>query len=198
MSRQAADPNVTPLRARLAAPVEALSPTARRALGVGAFALLTALGARVAVPLPGTPVPFTFQVMAVLLAGWLLGPRLAAGSQLAYLAAGAAGLPVFAAGGGLAYLLGPTGGYLLAYPAAAAVVGLAASRDAGWLRQAAGLIGGVAVIHAGGAAWLAVVAGHEAAVGAGVLPFLGVDGVKAVIVLLLGRRIGERARAFFR
>lgn len=198
MTREATDSTVSALRTRLAAPIEALSPAARRALGVGAFALLTALGARVAVPLPGTPVPFTFQVVAVLLAGWLLGPRLAAASQAAYLAAGAAGLPVFAAGGGLAYLLGPTGGYLLAYPAAAAVVGLAVSRDAGWLRQAAGLLGGVAVIHAGGAAWLAVVAGHEGVVAAGVLPFLGVDGVKALLVLLLGRRIGERARAFFR
>lgn len=198
MTREATDSTVSALRTRLAAPIEALSPAARRALGVGAFALLTVLGARVTVPLPGTPVPFTFQVVAVLLAGWLLGPRLAAASQAAYLAAGAAGLPVFAAGGGLAYLLGPTGGYLLAYPAAAAVVGLAVSRDAGWLRQAAGLLGGVAVIHAGGAGWLAVVAGHEGAVAAGVLPFLGVDGVKALLVLLLGRRIGERARAFFR
>lgn len=197
MTREIAETTVPALRSRLAGRVESLSPTARRALGVGAFALLTALGARIAVPLPGTPVPFTFQVVAVLLAGWMLGPRLGAASQAAYLAAGAAGLPVFAAGGGLAYLLGPTGGYLLAYPAAAALVGLAASRDAGWARQAAGLVGGVAAIHLGGAAWLAAVAGHEAAVAAGVLPFLGVDGIKALLVLLLGRRIGGRARAFF-
>lgn len=173
------------------------SRAARRTAGVLGFALLTALGARVSVPLPGTPVPFTFQVMAVLLAGWLLGPRLGAASQLTYLAAGAAGLPVFAAGGGLAYLLGPTAGYLLAYPAAAWIVGAAAREDAGLGRQAAGLAGGVAAIHAGGAGWLAAVAGHEAALAAGVLPFLGVDGIKALFVLLLGRRIGGSARAFF-
>lgn len=173
------------------------SRAVRRTAGVVGFALLTALGARVSVPLPGTPVPFTFQVMAVLLAGWLLGPRLGPVSQLSYLAAGAAGLPVFAAGGGLAYLLGPTGGYLLAYPAAAWIVGAAARKDAGAVRQAAGLVGGVAAIHAGGAGWLAAVAGHEAALAAGVLPFLGVDGIKALFVLLLGRRIGGSARTFF-
>lgn len=199
MMRDTADDTAaaSTLRSRLAAPAEALSPAARKAVGVGAFALLTALGARIAVPLPGTPVPFTFQVVAVLLAGWMLGPRLGAASQAAYLAAGAAGLPVFAAGGGLAYLLGPTGGYLLAYPLAAALVGLACTRESGWVRQSAGLVGAIAVIHAGGAGWLAVVAGHEAAVTAGVLPFLGVDGIKALLVLLLGRRIGGRARAFF-
>ncbi len=197
MSRETAETTVSDLRSGLAARVEALSPAARRALGVGAFALLTALGARIAVPLPGTPVPFTFQVVAVLLAGWMLGPRLGAASQAAYLAAGAAGLPVFAAGGGLAYLLGPTGGYLLAYPLAAGLVGLACTREAGLARQAAGLVGGVAVIHLGGVAWLAAVAGHEGALAAGALPFLGVDGIKALLVLLLGRRIGGRARRFF-
>lgn len=173
------------------------SRAVRRTVGVLGFALLTALGARVSMPLPGTPVPFTFQVMAVLLAGWLLGPRLGAASQVAYLAAGAAGLPVFAAGGGLAYLLGPTAGYLLAYPAAAWLVGAATGEDAGLARQAAGLVGGVAVIHVAGAGWLAAVAGHEAALTAGVLPFLGVDGIKALFVLLLGRRIGGSARSFF-
>lgn len=173
------------------------SRAVRRTAGVVGLALLTALGARVSIPLPGTPVPFTFQVVAVLLAGWLLGPRLGAASQLSYLAAGAAGLPVFAAGGGLAYLLGPTGGYLLAYPAAAWLVGVAAREDAGLARQVAGLAGGLALIHLGGAGWLAVVAGHETALAAGVLPFLGVDAVKALLVLLLGRRIGGNARAFF-
>lgn len=193
MMRPAADStaSVGALRALTA------SRAARGTAGVLGFALLTALGARVSVPLPGTPVPFTFQVMAVLLAGWLLGPRLGSASQIAYLAAGAAGLPVFAAGGGLAYLLGPTAGYLLAYPAAAWIMGAAARDDAGLGRQAAGLAGGVAVIHAGGAGWLAVVAGHEAALAAGVLPFLGVDGIKALFVLLLGRRIGGSARTFF-
>lgn len=173
------------------------SRAARRAVGVAGFALLTALGARVAIPLPGTPVPFTFQVVAVLLAGWLLGPKLGAASQLSYLAVGATGVPVFAAGGGLAYLMGPTGGYLLAYPVAAWIVGAVVAEDAGLPRQVAGLLGGLAAIYAGGVGWLATVAGHEAALAAGVLPFLAVGLLKVLFVLLLGRRIGGSARAFF-
>jgi len=172
------------------------SPAARRAAGVLSIAFLTALGARIAVPLPGTPVPFTFQVVAVLLAGTLLGPRLGAASQVVYLAAGAVGLPVFAAGGGLVYLLGPTGGYLLAYPAAAAVVGFGVARSGGTWRDGLALLAGVAVIHAGGAAWLASL-GEETVLRVAVLPFVGVDLLKVVFVLLIGRRVGGAARRFF-
>lgn len=176
----------------------AWSPAARRTAGVLGFALLAALGARVSVPLPGTPVPFTFQVVAVLLAGYLAGPATGAASQAAYLAAGAAGLPVFAAGGGAAYLLGPTGGYLLAYPAAAAVAGWVATREgAGPGVHALGLVAAVAVIYAGGAGWLAAVSGPEAALQAGVVPFVVVDLLKVLFVLLLGWRIGPAARRFF-
>src|SRR6185436_4701400 len=88
---------------------------------VGAVVLGTALvtlAAQIAIPLPGTPVPMTLQPLAVLLVGALLGPSLGAGSMILYLVLGAAGLPVFTPYGlpGLARLVGPTGGYLLAYP----------------------------------------------------------------------------------
>src|SRR6266480_40966 len=89
-------------------------------------AVLVALAAQVAVPLPGTPVPMTLQPMAVLLVGGLLGARLGALSMILYLTMGAAGLPVFTPTVpllGFARLLGPTGGYLLAYPIAAWAVG---------------------------------------------------------------------------
>ena len=89
-------------------------------------ALVVAGAAQVSIPLPGTPVPMTLQPMAVLLVGGLLGARLGALSMILYLAMGAAGLPVFTPTVplvGIARLIGPTGGYLLAYPIAAWVVG---------------------------------------------------------------------------
>lgn len=170
------------------------SAAARRALAVAGAVVLTALAARVAVPVPGSPVPFTLQPMAVLIAGVALGPRLGATSMAAYLAAGAAGLPVFVAGGGLAYLLGPTGGYLLAYPAAAAVVGWAAWERSGLGWRALGLAAGVLLIHAGGVSWLAALSGMEEAVAQGSLPFLLLDAVKAVLVLLFADRLADAAR----
>jgi biotin transporter BioY len=97
-----------------------------RALAVIFGALVVALAAQMSVPLPGTPVPMTLQPFAVLLVGGLLGPELGAISMIVYLAMGAAGLPVFTPTVplvGIARLLGPTGGYLLAYPVAAWAVG---------------------------------------------------------------------------
>ena len=102
-------------------------------LGVLGFAAAVAAASQIAIPLPLTPVPLTLQPMLVVLAGMLLGPVAGAASMALYLAAGAAGLPVFTPIGapGIARFFGPTGGYLLAYPAAAWVAGaLSAARDA--------------------------------------------------------------------
>ncbi len=98
--------------------------TGRASLGIAAT-LLVALCAQISVPLPFTPVPFTLQTFAVLLVGFLLGPVAGFCSLLGYLAEGAAGLPVFSLHGvgGIAQLMGPTGGYLLAYPFVAAIAG---------------------------------------------------------------------------
>lgn len=153
-----------------------------------AFAALTALGARVSLHLPFTPVPVTGQVFSVLLAGAVLGPRLGLVSQAEYLAAGAAGLPVFAHGGGPAAMLGPTGGYLVGFPLAALVVGLCAERlgDRGW-RLALGCLCGALVVHISGAAWFGVwasivrgSAALSAVLSQSLLPFLAVDVVKAL------------------
>lgn len=160
-----------------------------RALAVFVFAALTAVGAKLAVPLPGTSVPFTLQVFAVLLSGIVLGPRLGASSQLLYLGAGIAGLPVFMAGGGLAYLLGPTGGYLLAFPFAAAIAGWAAGRSRGALPMIAGATLGVACIHLAGISWLAALGGESVAFRVGVFPFLPGDVLKIALVVLVGGRL---------
>ena len=108
--------------------------TAERAGAVAFVTVLTIVAAQVSIPLPFTPVPFTFQPMIVLVGGLALGARLGMASQILYLALGIAGLPVFAASPvlppGVARLLGPTGGYLLSYPFAAFVTGCLAQRAA--------------------------------------------------------------------
>jgi biotin transport system substrate-specific component len=171
------------------------SRTARRVLGVAAFAVATALSAKIAVPLPGTPIPFTFQPLLVMLAGALLGPRLGAASQVLYLLAGVAGLPVFAAGGGAAYLLGPTGGYLMAYPLAAWVTGSLMRGGASGALLA--LLAGLGAVYAGGVAWLAVVGSVDAAVALGLRPFLLADLVKVLLAVVVAVRLRERALQLF-
>lgn len=150
---------------------------------------LTAAAAQVSVPLPFTPVPLTLQPMIVLLGGAVLGSRLGLTSQALYLLAGIAGLPVFAASPALPQgalrLLGPTGGYLMSYPIAAFVAGYFAERafDRRYVTSIAAMAAGLAVIFAGGIAWLAWAAtpapvGVANALATGFYPFLLVDLVK--------------------
>lgn len=108
----------------------ALAPPRTQALWITGTAVLTAVGAHVVIP--HYPVPYTMQTFVVLVGGAVLGSRNGALSQIAYLAMGACGLPVFAsvADGtfGITSFIGPTGGYLLAFPVAAAIVGWASER----------------------------------------------------------------------
>lgn len=173
--------------------------------------VLTAAAAQVSVPLPFTQVPFTFQPMVVLLGGLVLGSRLGFASQVLYLAAGIAGLPVFAASvtlpPGFLRLLGPTGGYLMAYPFAAFVVGVLAERGFAkrYATSVAAMLVGLAVIYASGTLWLAFFArlasgsaavGLGAALSSGVYPFVVADLLKlaaaAGITPALWRFIGAR------
>lgn len=192
--------NETVLRAKRVAALEVVeNRNVRRLIAVTAFAVATALGAQVFVPLPFTPVPMTLQTAFVVLAGALLGPRLGAASQLAYLAMGVAGLPVFYGGTfGLAHLLGPTGGYLLAFPVTAYVAGLVARpsgrKSLGELgRLFAGLFVASLVILAGGAAWLAAVTGDvSGALTLAIVPFLIGDVVKVGLAALIAWRGRDR------
>ncbi len=156
------------------------------------FTLLTVLSARVTIEVG--IVPFTLQVLVVLLSGLVLGARDGALSQAAYVALVAAGLPLDARGLGTAALFGPTGGYLLGFIAAAAVAGWLAQASAArlWRRWLAG-VAGIAVLYILGVAHLKLFTGMDwsAAWAAGAAPFLLADLAKAVIAAALaegGRR----------
>lgn len=159
-------------------------------------AALTAAAAQVSVPLPFTQVPLTLQPMVVLLGGLALGARLGMASQVLYLAAGIAGLPVFATSvtlpPGALRLLGPTGGYLMAYPAAAYLTGFLAEQglDRRYVTSVLALAVGLFVIYTFGVTWLALFArigaqpaavGINQAIAGGVAPFLVTDVLKLFI-----------------
>ena len=171
---------------------------------VGGSALV-AVCSHIALPLWFTPVPLTLQPFAVLLLGLLLAPRLAAATLGAYLLEGAMGLPVFAPGlafgAGMAHLLGPTGGYLMSYPGAAALIAYLWRRSrrgfsAAMLSAAAG---NVAILLCG-FAWLAVWTHGAGSYGSlktaftlAVLPFLPGDALKVVAAAAIAKGF-ERAR----
>jgi len=169
--------------------------------------LFIALSAQVAIPLPFSPVPITGQTLAVLLTGALLGSRRGSLCLLAYLAEGISGLPVFAGGmAGPARLVGPTGGYLVGFIAAAFLTGLLAER--GWDRRVRttllAMLLGNAAIYAFGLPWLARFVGGERVLALGLLPFIPGDFLKLILATmflpsgwkLLGRKGGrEREQA---
>lgn len=122
-----------------------------------AFSLVTAACAQISIHLPISPVPITGQTFAVLLSGAVLGWRRGFLSQVVYLAEGAAGMPVFADGAGSAlHLIGPTGGYLLCFPLAAALVGWFVQQGmarSAW-RLAGALVSADVLILCAGSLWL--------------------------------------------
>jgi biotin transport system substrate-specific component len=137
---------------------------AKQAAIVTAASLFVALCARVTVPIPGTPVPLTLQNFGVLAVGLLLGSRRGFGALTLYLIEGAFGLPVFSPailGSGISHLLGPTGGFLMAYPLVAFTAGYIyeqksehTSRRFAWAALSA--VAAELVLFAGGLSWLAV------------------------------------------
>jgi biotin transport system substrate-specific component len=160
-----------------------------KALG---FALLLALSAKIQLPVPGSPVPATLQSLAVILAGSLLGPWGGMTSVAAYLAAGIAGAPVFAFGGGPSYLMGPTGGYLLGFLPAVWVAGFTSQRTKQLWSLFGGFVLACSIIHLLGWAQLAALGGPASAFRMGVVPFLALDLLKALLAAYLTTRLRTR------
>jgi biotin transport system substrate-specific component len=155
------------------------------------MAALTAAGAYMVIPIG--PVPIVLQNLFVLLSGLLLGSRWGAASIGVYLLAGFLGLPVFAGGtSGLAKLMGPTGGYLVGFLAAAYLVGLVAERSGGrlWINLL-GLVAGSLLIYLCGVTWLKTILDISLAkaLAMGMWPFLPGDAAKIVAALALGRTL---------
>lgn len=157
--------------------------------------LVTAVAAQLEIRLPWTPVPLTGQTFAVMLTGAVLGWRRAFLAQALYLLEGALGLPVFAGGSaGLASLVGPSGGYLMSFPLAAATTGWLCER--GWDRHAitmlTAMLAASGVVFACGLAWLARFLPASHLLAAGLLPFVPGDVVKATLAALAFPEVWKR------
>ena len=180
-------------------PSVATMRTAAGYLLILAFTLLTAIGAQISIP--AIPVPFTLQTFFVLLSGAVLGARRGAASQLLYLAAGAAGAPVFAGfKASFLHLVGPTGGYLLAFPVAAFLTGYVlhnlpvTKRLPVFPAAVAGMTLAMLVIFLAGVTQLNLVVFHNwnAAMTAGFLNLQIWDGAKIIAAATLAASIGKR------
>lgn len=184
---------------------EGIGVRARHLALILAGTLLIALSAQVRFYLPGDPVPVTGQTFAVLLAGGALGFRRGLASAAIYLLLGLVGLPVFADGKhGLEIVTGVTGGYIVGFILAAAIVGRLA--ELGWDRRLLGSVGamllGSAAVYAVGVPWLAIAAQKpvEWAIANGLSPFLLADALKIALAAaafpaawwVVGRRPGDR------
>jgi biotin transport system substrate-specific component len=148
--------------------------------------LFVAACAQINVPLP--IVPMTMQSFAVLAVGAAFGWRLGAATLILYAIEGAAGFPVFAQmKAGPAVLMGPTGGYLLGFVLAAALVGYLAERgfDRNPFKMMLAMLVGAAVIYVPGLLWLAQFTGWDKVLELGLLPFIAGDVVKAILAALL-------------
>ena len=163
----------------------------KRMVYAALMAALTAAGAYIAIPIG--PVPIVLQNLFVMLAGLLLGGRWGLISVGVYLLAGAVGLPVFAGGtGGIGKFVGPTGGYLLGFAAAAYLVGIISERGHGRLAvDILAMVAGTLAVYAFGVSWLKVVTGMSLskAASVGMLPFLIGDALKIAAAIPIARAL---------
>lgn len=177
-------------------PALAARPALTVGLGVAVGIALLTLSAKLQVPF--WPVPMTLQTAVVLLLPLLFGPVAGVGAVAAYLAAGFAGAPVFAGpAAGPAYFFGPTGGYLVGFLAAAALVAALTARPSTrpLLRAWGALALGLVTMYACGLAWLSTLIGPSAAIAAGLVPFLAAEAVKFALACALAVALVRTSRA---
>ena len=162
-----------------------------------ALTALIAVSARIAVPIPGTPVPVTLQDLAVLAVGVFLGPVRGGVAVASYLVIGAMGAPVFSNGnGGLPWLMGPTGGYLLAFPVSAFVIGHASRPGRLWT-LVLGVVTAQFIVFTCGVGQLAWIssANLREAISLGLVPFLPGMALKSVLITIFGTALAAHRRS---
>lgn len=171
---------------------------AKKAAIVAGGSIFLAVLSQIAVPF--FPVAMTLQTLAVMLIGVTFGFRLASATVVLYILEGAAGLPVFTGFANMAVLIAKpyTSGYIAGFLVAAAVMGFMADRGVtkSWLGMIATLVVGEVVIFALGIAVLGYLIGFEAALGAGLYPFLLGDALKLVLAALIGKGVLKGAARF--
>lgn len=174
-------------------PIIAGSPALVQLLWIVGCAAATAVSARFEIP--HEPVPYTLQTLVVLLAGAFLGSRNGALSQVTYLAAGALGLPVFAGGAfGPHVLIGPTGGYLFAFPVAAGIIGYLIRLQPGLAWSFASMAVGLLTVFVSGTLFLFAFYLHNLpeAIGAGFLTFSWWDLIKLFAAAMVYHEAAKR------
>ena len=165
--------------------------SARKLVYTALFAVLTAVGAFLRIPLGVSSI--TLQFLFTAMAGVLLGPACGALSQGVYVTLGLIGLPIFTAGGGFGYVLQPTFGFLLGLIPAAAIIGAISRRSASPRRLALACLAGLAALYAVGVPYMALILNGymgkgmsvSALLWAGMLPFLPGDAIKIAVTALL-------------
>ena len=165
--------------------------SARKLVYTALFAVLTAVGAFLRIPLGVSSI--TLQFLFTAMAGVLLGPACGALSQGVYVALGLIGLPIFTVGGGFGYVLQPTFGFLLGLIPAAAIIGAISRRSSSPLRLALACLAGLAALYAVGVPYMALILNGYMGKGmsvsgllwAGMIPFLPGDAIKIAVTALL-------------
>lgn len=163
---------------------------------IAIFTAVTAVLAQISIPLPFTPMPISFGLVAVYITGIMLKPSHAVYAQICYLALGAIGIPVFANfRGGIAALLGPTGGYLMAYPLmvwiVATVLNGAGAPEVGrgrlLVRAGIAMLIAHLVLYLGGTAWFTLTTGNsfQASLALAVYPFIPLDIIKILFCVFV-------------
>ncbi len=159
------------------------------------FASLTAILTQISIPLPA--IPLTMQVFAIALSGLILGKRLGFISIIIYVLLGAIGLPVFAQfSGGIGVILGPTGGFIIAFPIMAFIIGYFSEKYKSTMGIAVGMLLSLVVSYIIGTLYFCMVAKSDFITGLTlcVLPFVVADIIKLSLATIVGRSVSKRIK----